>query len=208
MTVRLMTLAAAAAAFALHGIAGAATYTWTDDQGVIHFTDNPDRVPPRILKRAEGLPSVRSGDKDPWSALPSPPPPPRPAMPPSPTPTPPPPAPADTTGEDSIRAARVRLGEELQKLRDGLPVKREELERLRRKWVTRKGRTPTAEEIKIFNEKKAAGEAKEEDNPFFNKNPLSSPGIQREAYYKKLEEIRSDEARILALQKELDAPGR
>jgi hypothetical protein len=99
----------------------------------------------------------------------------------------------------------VRLAEELKKLQDGLPAKKKELARLHRKWVVVKGRMPTADELKKFEEKQADGEVKIEDNPYVNNNPLSSPGRHREAYYRKLYEIRNDEERIAALQDRLNA---
>ncbi len=101
------------------------------------------------------------------------------------------------------QADYARLSEELKRLEAGLPAKREDLARLRRKWVAVKGRMPTAKEVKEFEKKRAKGEADFEDNPYVNKNPLSSPGIYREAYYKKLNEIRSDEARIAKLKEEI-----
>lgn len=95
------------------------------------------------------------------------------------------------------------LSEELKQIEAGLAVKREELARLRRKWVVVKGRTPTAKEIEKYEEKLAKGKAKVEDNPYMNKSPLSSPGIYREAYYQKLREIRRDEERIAVLKEKL-----
>ena len=92
---------------------------------------------------------------------------------------------------------------DLQGARQELAVKKRELARLYRKWLVAKGRTPTQEEIKEFEEKLAKGEAKLEDNPFINKNPLSSPVPARMAYYKKLEEVKRDEERIRQMEREL-----
>lgn len=100
-------------------------------------------------------------------------------------------------------AEYARLAEELNLLEAGLPAKREELARLRRKWVVVKGRMPSAEELKEYKEKQSEGEATVEDNPYMNKSPLSSPGLYRAAYFNKLDEIRSDEARISRLKDEL-----
>jgi hypothetical protein len=38
--------------------AGAATYEWTDNKGVVNFTDNPDKIPPQYLKKAIKRPSI------------------------------------------------------------------------------------------------------------------------------------------------------
>lgn len=96
------------------------------------------------------------------------------------------------------------LVQELKILREGLEAKQAELARLRHKWMVNKGRTPTKEEIKAFEEKKAKGTVKVEDNPYVNRNPLSTPGRWREAYYAKLAEVNKDEERVKLLQKELD----
>jgi hypothetical protein len=97
------------------------------------------------------------------------------------------------------------LVQELNTLRDGLAVKQAELDKLRHKWTVNKGRMPTAAEIKKFEEKRAKGPVTVEDNPFINKNPLSSPSRFRAAYFKKLAEINDDEVRVKMLEKELDA---
>jgi len=102
-------------------------------------------------------------------------------------------------------AKHQALDQELKMLRDGLKVKEAELARLRHKWTVNKGRTPTADEIKTFEAKRAKGPVKVEDNPFVNNNPLSSPGRWRAAYYKKLAEVNKDKERANSLEKELDA---
>lgn len=96
-----------------------------------------------------------------------------------------------------------RLAQELKMLREGLAIKQVELAKLRHKWIVSKGRTPTEEELKIFEEKRASGEVKAEDNPYVNKTPLSSPGRWRAAYYKKLAEINKDKERLIRLEHEL-----
>ena len=116
---------------------------------------------------------------------------------------------SDSTSVPEVRDGKTtlteheRLSGELKLLKNGLPAKKEELARLRRKWTLAKGRMPSAEEIKEFEEKRAEGEVKVEDNPYVNKSPLSSVGRHREAYFKKLNEIRSDEARIIRLKEEI-----
>lgn len=100
-----------------------------------------------------------------------------------------------------------RLSSELRRLESGLPAKKTELARLHRKWVVAKGRMPTADELKTFNEKSAEGEVKLEDNPYVNKSALSTPGRHRMAYFQKLNEIRADEERIVTLRNEINAVG-
>jgi len=103
------------------------------------------------------------------------------------------------------QAEYERMTEELKQLQDGLPAKKTELAQLRRKWVVVKGRMPTQEELEEFEEQRAEGEVSVADNPYVNKNPLSSPGRYRGAYYKKLDEVRGDEARIARLRDEIKA---
>ena len=111
--------------------------------------------------------------------------------------------------EQSARETqRADLGRELQKLQDGLPAKKKALAQLRRKWTMVKGRAPSADEIAAFEKKRAQGKAVEKDNPYVNRNPLGTPGPAREAYYRKLDEVRQDEERIDRLRKELDAQDR
>lgn len=93
-----------------------------------------------------------------------------------------------------------KLSGELHALLNQLSVKKKELAKLRRKWIAVKGRTPSEEELEEFNEKRAEEAVSFEDNPYVNKNPLSSPGIYRKAYFEKLEEVRSDEAKIARLR--------
>ena len=110
--------------------------------------------------------------------------------------------------QSALESQRADLGRELQKLQDSLPAKKKELALLRRKWTMVKGRVPSAEEIAAFEKKRAQGKAGEKDNPYVNRNPLSMPGPAREAYYRKLDEVRQDEERIARLRKELDAQDR
>jgi len=107
--------------------------------------------------------------------------------------------------ENGQNAKYQSLVKELNTLLDGLAVKEAELDKLRHKWTVNKGRMPTAEEIKTFEEKRAKGPVTVEDNPYINKNPLSSPSRFRAAYFKKLAEINDDKVRARQLEKELDA---
>jgi hypothetical protein len=97
------------------------------------------------------------------------------------------------------------LAQELKTLQDGLVVKQAELAKLRHKWTVSKGRTPTGQEVKDFEAKRAKGEATAEDNPYVNKSPLSSPVRARAAYYVKLAEIKKDRERVGRLQQEIGA---
>jgi hypothetical protein len=97
------------------------------------------------------------------------------------------------------------LADELKALQDGLAAKEVELAKLRHKWLVSKGRTPTKEEIAAFEKILAQGKAKFEDNPYINKNPLSSPGRWRLAYYEKLAEIDKDKDAIALLEQKIDA---
>jgi hypothetical protein len=92
---------------------------------------------------------------------------------------------------------------ELKALKESLPLKKKELARLHHKWTVAKGRVPTPEEIKDFEKKRAKGKVSFDDNPYVNKKPLSSPGLARQAYFKKLEEVRRDEERVRRLEQEL-----
>ncbi|MRR58906.1 MAG: hypothetical protein EG824_11945 [Deltaproteobacteria bacterium] len=105
----------------------------------------------------------------------------------------------------SRQAEHARLSDELKQLQDGLPAKNTELARIHRKWVVVKGRMPSKKELEKYEKKRAKGEVDIEDNPYVNKNPLSSPGRYRTAYYKKLEEIKGDESRIAKLREEIKA---
>jgi hypothetical protein len=111
---------------------------------------------------------------------------------------------SETRTENAAQAENDRLSSELTQLEAGLPAKKEELARLHRKWVVAKGRMPTKEELKKFEEKQAKGEVKVEDNPYVNKSPLSTPGRYREAYFKLRNEIRADEERIALLRNQIN----
>jgi hypothetical protein len=114
------------------------------------------------------------------------------------------------TGSESKdgNAKYQSLVQEIKMLQEGLIVKQAELAKLRHKWTVSKGRKPTEEELKEFEEKRAKGEGKVEDNPYVNKTPLSSPARWRAAYYEKLAEITKDRERLIRLEQELDAQKR
>lgn len=192
-------------AFSAPAVAPAASYQWRDDQGVIHFTDDSDRIPDKYLKRAREIQPV-SGEKKTASS------------------TPPttsvdgtntaaagatPPAQAGSDAASAPKSAeQERASAELNKLREDLVEKKAELARLLRKWKLAKGRNPSPEEIKEFEKKRAAGKATFKDNPYVNKSPLSSPIPARIAYFKKLEEVQKDEERIRQLEEQLQAQGK
>lgn len=112
--------------------------------------------------------------------------------------------PTDLSAKPTVHSMEyARLSRELETLQEELPNKKKELARLHHKWTVAKGRVPTPEELKDFEKKQAKGKAAFEDNPYINKKPLSTPGLARQAYYKKSEDIRNDEDRIRQLQKDL-----
>jgi hypothetical protein len=113
---------------------------------------------------------------------------------------------SDTGGESINRDEKIQnLDKEVKLLQEGLEVKQAELAKLRHRWMVNKGRTPSADEIKDFEAKRAKGEDKLEDNPYVNKNALSSPSRWRAAYYEKLAEINKDKERLNLLEQELDS---
>ncbi len=182
-------------AAALPSLASAATYQWRDDAGVLHFTDDSDRIPERYLKRVTETDSGDAG-KGAASAQKK-------------QEAPPAPVASGSAAKSVAQPAganrRVLLEEELKRLKDALALKKEELARLQHKWVVSKGRTPTAKEIAEFEKKRAKGKATYADNPYVNKNPLSSTIPARVAYRNKLEEVQKDEARVAQLEQELQA---
>lgn len=164
----------------------ATVYQWTDSSGVVHYTDNSDKIPERYLSGAREIASEPASAQKTMSAETTA------------TAADPPAAPTATQ-----EGPRAKLAHELEALKDGLPAKKKELARLYHKWMVAKGRTPTEKELKEFEEKRAKGEATYEDNPYVNKKPLSNPAPARVAYYRKLEEVKKDEARIEQLEREL-----
>lgn len=181
------------------GWAEAATYRWVDDRGIIHFTDNPENIPVKYRKKVRELPSVTGTPQQPSAATP-------------PEAAPEPASPTEKAAplyggltESEWREKFTSLRQELKTLEEGLPAKQDELNALHRIWVLSMGRLPTDKELQAFAKKQQEGATTVEDNPYVNKNPLSSPGRNREAYYKKLAEVQQDEARIKELQAKLAA---
>jgi hypothetical protein len=172
-----------------------ATYQWRDSSGVNHFTDDSDSIPDRYLRTVKERLPVAAAPKQ--AAKPA-------AKTDSTTAS----AASTASSSDSEQAKETKkseLARQLEEMRKGVAAKKEELARLRHKWAVAKGRTPTAQELKAFEEKKKAGKATAADNPYVNKSALSVPAPRRAAYYKKLEEINHDEERIRKLEKELEA---
>lgn len=115
---------------------------------------------------------------------------------------------ADSSAASTVDASKTvgdRLNQELKAIREALPGKKKELARLRHKWVVAKGRIPSEKELIELDKKLDKGEVTYENNPYINKNPLSTPGPARLAYYKKLEEVRKDEDRVRRLEKEIQS---
>lgn len=106
------------------------TYQWVDDKGVVNFTDNPQNVPKKYLKKVKVIKSEESrqgSEADPASVpLPAPT-----------VQTGPPAGPGLYGGHDESwwRSRYARLRGEIKALQDGLPAKREELTQLRRTLV-------------------------------------------------------------------------
>lgn len=108
---------------------------------------------------------------------------------------------------EARQAERDRLGKELQKLQEKLAAMEGELERLRRKSIFAKGRSPSRKEIEEYEKKRAKGPVSYNDNPYLNKGPFGTPGLTRETYYKKLDEFRMVEQQIDGLRKEINILG-
>lgn len=176
-----------------------ASYQWRDDAGVTHFTDDSDRIPDKYLKRAREMEPV-STPKTPEATAQKPA---APAAAPTAAPKTRETAAPASPAADSAR--RTKLSAELKQVRAGLAAKKTELERLQHKWNVAKGRTPTLAEAKEFQKKLAEGKTTDKDNPYINKNALSSAGRARAAYYKKLDEVHQDQARVRELELELEA---
>lgn len=177
----------------------AAIYRWSDDKGVVHFTDNPDRIPMKHLGRAQEIESANEAAPTAPAT--------KGAAPAAVAPAAAPAAPA-AVADKAATGEKAKLAAELEKLREGLEQKRKELDRLQHKWTVAKGRTPTEKEIEEFEKKRAEGKATFKDNPYVNKKPLSNPAPARAAYYAKLEEIRRDEAKVQELEQQLNGIGR
>jgi uncharacterized protein DUF4124 len=162
--------------------AGATTFEWVDRAGVVHFTDDLEKVPVDYRSKA-----VRreSSDEERVSTVPE-----------DKSPA------AGTTTEQNREVILygnheetwwqnryATLDKELSQLRDGVPAKRDELARLRRRWVISMGKTPT--------------DNLDAPGSFSTQSALSTPGRHRAAYFAKKAEIESDEARIADLESQL-----
>lgn len=172
-------------------LARASTYQWRDDNGVTHFTDDPDSIPARFVNRAKELASVRSETK------------PAPQAPAGPGTATLAPTAIEPTAAEVDSSDKAQLSRELKGLQESLAAKKKELARLYHKWSVAKGRTPTKEEIAEFEKKRAAGKATFKDNPYVSKNPLATPAPARLAYFRKLEEVRKDEEKVSKLEQKL-----
>jgi flagellar biosynthesis chaperone FliJ len=173
-------------ALSLPVVVNGAVYQWRDSNGVTHFTDNADSVPTKYENAAKELPSIKGDKKAPTSNTSA--------------------ASSSTTSpkeEAPKQSQSARLSQELKTAHEALAKKKEELGVLRRKYVVRKGRTPSKDELKEYEEKKAEGTATLEDNPYVNKSRLTPVAPARAAYYQKLAEVEKDEARVKQLEKEL-----
>ncbi|MBJ6726695.1 hypothetical protein [Geomesophilobacter sediminis] len=108
--------------------------------------------------------------------------------------------------EPPLQAEYRRLRTALKETQEELDRNRAELARLKHRWIVQKGRLPTAKEIKEYEEKLAQGKkVKPEENPYVNRNPLSSPARARAAFYGKLEEVRREESHLKQLNDDLAA---
>ncbi len=111
----------------------AATYEWVDDNGVINFTDNPDNIPAKYLKKVKKRPSVDFEGTAPQPSVKTE-----------------KKAPVSPKTEPAVRSEQKLFGghdeewwrnrfsgprKELKGIQDKLPEKREELTALRRKMV-------------------------------------------------------------------------
>ncbi|QWV94426.1 DUF4124 domain-containing protein [Geomonas oryzisoli] len=191
---RRTTMLAAVLILAAPALVLSGTYQWRDDAGTVHFTDDSERIPDRYLKRAQEVDSA--GAAKPAATAPKQDAPVAPA--------------AKGVGAapegDVTSAQRTRLTAELARLRGGLEGKKKELQRLHHKWMVAKGRTPTLDEAKEFQKELAERKTSDKQNPYISKNSaLSSSGAARAAYYKKLVEVREDDARVQQLERELEA---
>jgi hypothetical protein len=111
--------------------AQAALYQWKDDRGVINFTDNPDSIPAKYRKRVKKRPSINIEDAEsagqqeegesPQVAEPAP--------------TYENQALYGGHNEDWWRSRFNSQRDELKRIQDGLPAKKEELDAARRKMA-------------------------------------------------------------------------
>jgi hypothetical protein len=112
-------------------VACADVYRWVDDKGVVHFTDDPDRIPGKYLKSvtkrpAPSSPPSSSGSSQPVSSSPQ-----QVRQPPGIPGT----ALSGGMNEQTWRSRFSALRTEIKTLQNGLPAKREALDQLRRKRI-------------------------------------------------------------------------
>ncbi len=98
------------------------TYQWVDDKGIVHFTDDPDRIPARYQKRVREIPSPKASPSSDDGVLQN----------------------QDTglepnlpggLSEEEWRSRFAAIRTEMKDLREGLPKKQDELNQLRRMRV-------------------------------------------------------------------------
>jgi hypothetical protein len=172
-------------------VAQAEVYEWVDGQGVVHFTDQLDKVPARYREKVKRRESV-TGEK---VTVPSTP------VPPSMTESLPREQKAELYGghgKEWWHASYKALRDERKDIQDKLPEKKETLTKLRHQWVVSMGRTPKAGETRDDRFTKPPPEEKETVS-----HSLSTPGKHREAYYDKKAEIEKDEARLKEIEQQL-----
>ena len=163
--------------------AWAAVYEWVDSQGIVHMTDDADKVPGKYRKimkireidtRDVGTPSSLA-EKPSVSV----------------------PALGQKTelygdhDRDWWRTSFANVRNELKRLREKLPEKKEQLPQAHRDWVISMGKTP--------------GKGQSTSNPasYITDSSLSTSGQHRVAYYTLKDEIEKDDARIKELEQQL-----
>jgi hypothetical protein len=111
----------------------AAMYEWTDDKGVVNFTDNPDSIPAKYRNKAKKRPSIKA---EPSESVPVQ------TRQPVETPSSVKPMPQSANevlygghDEEWWRSRYGGLHDELKAIQDGLPGKREDLSAARRKFT-------------------------------------------------------------------------
>ena len=164
--------------------AQAEVYEWVDGQGVVHFTDQLDKVPARYREKVKRRESVSSEKVEV-----------------SPPPAPPPvteSAPREQNaelygghGKQWWHASYKALRDERKDIQDKLLEKKETLTKLHHQWVVSMGRTPKN------------GENASDPANYVTQSALSTPGKHREAYFDKKAEIEKDEARLKEIEQQL-----
>jgi hypothetical protein len=164
--------------------AWATVYEWVDGQGVVHMTDEPEKVPDQYRMKMK----TREMDTREVQA--------------------PLPAAAEKTApvvqekkaelygdqdEGWWRTSFKTIRDELKRLRAKLPAKKEVLPQLHRRWVISMGKMP------------GQGQSADNPNSYITDSSLSTPGQRRIDYYNQKNEIEKDEARISELEQQLAA---